>query len=87
MRRPQPATAAVALVAVGAALAGCGSSATPAGSGAPGVAQDPNFQPFRQQFSETLNSVFSTCGPDVKGDLGKLAENLKKELQTQGMSK
>ena len=47
----------------------------------------PNFQPFRQQFSETLNSIFSSCGPDSKGDLGKLAENLKKELQTQGMAK
>ena len=47
----------------------------------------PNFQPFRQQFSETLNSIFSTCGPDTKGDLGKLAESLKKELQAQGMSK
>jgi multiple sugar transport system substrate-binding protein len=47
----------------------------------------PNFQPFRQQFSETLNSLFSTCGADSKAELGKLAENLKKELQAQGMAK
>ena len=46
----------------------------------------PNFQPFRQQTSETLNSIFATCSTDVSGDLGKLAGNLKKELQTQGMS-
>jgi multiple sugar transport system substrate-binding protein len=46
----------------------------------------PNFQPFRQQTSETLNSIFAKCGPDVAGELGKLAGNLKKELQQQGMS-
>ncbi|PRY30311.1 ABC transporter substrate-binding protein [Umezawaea tangerina] len=47
----------------------------------------PNFQPFRQQFSETLNSLFATCGGDVEGDLGKLAGNLEEELRAQGMSK
>ncbi|XVV05716.1 ABC transporter substrate-binding protein [Actinosynnema sp. CA-248983] len=47
----------------------------------------PNFQPFRQQTAEGLNGILATCSTDVQGDLGKLAGNLKKELQAQGMAK
>lgn len=46
----------------------------------------PNFQPFRQQTSETLNSIFAKCGPDVAGELKTLAEKLKKELDNQKAS-
>jgi multiple sugar transport system substrate-binding protein len=44
----------------------------------------PNFQPFRQQTSETLNKIFATCTTDVSGELGKLATALQKELRDQG---
>ncbi|WP_158845429.1 sugar ABC transporter substrate-binding protein [Saccharothrix deserti] len=47
----------------------------------------PNFQPFRQQTSETLNSIFATCGTDVKGELGELAESLEQELRSQGVAR
>ncbi len=47
----------------------------------------PNFQPFRQQTAEGLNGIFARCGTDVRGDLGKLAEGLRKELAAQGMSR
>jgi multiple sugar transport system substrate-binding protein len=46
----------------------------------------PNFQPFRQQTSETLNSIFANCSADVPGELNKLAGNLSEELKSQGMS-
>ncbi|ALG07961.1 hypothetical protein AOZ06_14470 [Kibdelosporangium phytohabitans] len=45
----------------------------------------PNFQPFRQKTSESLNKIF-TCTTDTKAELGKLAGELKKELSTQGIS-
>ncbi|MCK2240377.1 MULTISPECIES: ABC transporter substrate-binding protein [unclassified Crossiella] len=43
----------------------------------------PNFQPFRQQTAETLNSLFAKCGSDVSAELTKLAGNLDKELKSQ----
>ncbi|TWP49034.1 sugar ABC transporter substrate-binding protein [Lentzea tibetensis] len=46
----------------------------------------PNFTPFRQQTSETLNSIFAKCTPDVAGELKTLAGNLKKELDNQKAS-
>ncbi|MCE7009633.1 sugar ABC transporter substrate-binding protein [Kibdelosporangium philippinense] len=44
----------------------------------------PNFQPFRQKTSESLNKIF-TCTTDTKGELAKLAGELSKELSTQGI--
>ncbi|TCO52546.1 multiple sugar transport system substrate-binding protein [Actinocrispum wychmicini] len=48
----------------------------------PGV---PNFQPFRQQTSESLSKIFA-CGTDTRTELTKLAGNLKKELTNQGIA-
>ncbi|RCG32531.1 sugar ABC transporter substrate-binding protein [Sphaerisporangium album] len=45
--------------------------------------QVPNWQPFRQKTSETLNSLFATCDADVRGALGKLAADYRTELATQ----
>ncbi|MBP2473577.1 multiple sugar transport system substrate-binding protein [Crossiella equi] len=42
----------------------------------------PNFQPFRQQTAEALNSIFAKCG-DASAELTKLAGNLEKELSNQ----
>ncbi len=44
----------------------------------------PNFQPFRQKTSESLNKIF-TCTTDTKAELTKLAGELNKELSTQGI--
>ncbi|WP_405144138.1 sugar ABC transporter substrate-binding protein [Sphaerisporangium sp. NBC_01403] len=45
--------------------------------------QVPNWQPFRQKTSETLNSVFATCTGDVRGALTKLAGEYRTELANQ----
>ncbi len=46
----------------------------------------PNFQPFRQQTAEALNTIFASCTDDVPGELGALATALTAELQAQGMA-
>ncbi|GAB1818927.1 ABC transporter substrate-binding protein [Herbidospora sp. RD11066] len=45
--------------------------------------QVPNWQPFRQKASETLNSLFATCDGDVQGALTKLAGDFRTELDGQ----
>ncbi|GGN21133.1 sugar ABC transporter substrate-binding protein [Lentzea pudingi] len=47
----------------------------------------PNFAPFRQKTSETLNSIFAKCPADSSAELKALAESLKKELENQKASK
>ena len=46
----------------------------------------PNFTPFRQKTSETLNSIFAKCPADSSAELKTLAEALKKELENQKAS-
>lgn len=46
----------------------------------------PNFTPFRQKTSETLNSIFAKCPADSSAELKTLAEALKKELDNQKAS-
>src|SRR4051812_5996278 len=94
MRRSRPATATVALVAVGAVLAGCGSSATPTGSGAPGVAQDPNA-PFEvwTRSTEATAKVYEKMFSDfeaktgVKVDYKPIFADFDKQIQQRAAAK
>ncbi|SDP85745.1 sugar ABC transporter substrate-binding protein [Lentzea jiangxiensis] len=47
----------------------------------------PNFAPFRQKTSETLNSLFAKCPADSAAELRSLADALEKELENQKASK
>ena len=95
MPRSRSATAAVALAAVGAVLAGCGSSATPASSGsAPGVAQDPNA-PFEvwTRSTEATAKVYTKIFADfeaktgVKVDYKPIFADFDKQIQQRAASK